>query len=544
MAGGSAVALGKTFRRCSCRGENGKELGKACPKLKNTRHGTWCYRIELPAGAAGGRRPRRRSGFADKDSAQAELDQIRDLLTLPDEDDQAALTRVGDVIAVAIAAKKPIPPVDQIRQLLRARVETLEYPTVEQWLLSWLPTKKRVKRNTYRSYESQIRLYLVPYLGSIRLDKLRVAHVADMFDAIVEHNAEILAARASKDLKRREAVKYQRPVGGSSMQRIRETLRAALNGAIREELLTFNAAKWVEMPPADRPKPLVWTDERVEYWRRTGKLPSPVMVWTPAQTGAFLDHAIHDRLYPLFHLVAHRGLRRGEACGQRWIDTHLDAGSMDVFNQLVQYGWETGMDTPKTDDSAASVALDGDTVLILRAHRKRQDAEREAAGIKWVESGLVFTQEDGKPLHPADVTEHFKYLARQAGLPPIRLHDLRHGAATIALAAGVEMKVVQHMLRHASITTTSDLYTNVLPELARTAAEAMAKMIPRAKINVLGLSSGTHQPDVDSRNDQENAVETTKPQVSDNANLGSCSTPPGTRTPNPLVKSQLLCQLS
>jgi integrase len=328
------------------------------------------------------------------------------------------------------------------------------------------------------------------------------------------------------------------------LQRIRETLRAALNGANREELLTFNAAKWVEMPPADRAKPLVWTDGRVEHWRRTGKVPGPVMVWTPEQTGAFLDHAIHDRLYPLFHLVAHRGLRRGEACGQRWIDTHLDTGSIDVFNQLVQYGWETGQDTPKTDDSAATIALDSDTILILRAHRKRQNFERDAAGIKWAESGLVFTEENGNPLHPADVTEHFKFLSKQAGLPPIRLHDLRHGAATIALAAGVEMKVVQHMLRHASITTTSDLYTNVLPELARSAAEATARMIPRTKINILGHPSGTHQPDVDSHNDHEMSPESTKPQVSGETDLRSGGTPPGTRTPNPLVKSQLLCQLS
>lgn len=104
-------------------------------------------------------RPRRRSGFEDATSAQAELDQIRDLLALPDKDDLAAITRVGDVVAAAIAEKKPIPPVDQIRQLLRARVQTLEYPTVEQWLLTWLPTKRRIRRNTYRSYESQVRLY-------------------------------------------------------------------------------------------------------------------------------------------------------------------------------------------------------------------------------------------------------------------------------------------------------------------------------------------------------------------------------------------------
>jgi site-specific recombinase XerD len=92
----------------------------------------------------------------------------------------------------------------------------------------------------------------------------------------------------------------------------------------------------------------------------------------------------------------------------------------------------------------------------------------------------VFTEPNGKPLHPADVTEHFQLLVRQAGLPPIRLHDLRHGAATNALAAGVDMKVVQATLRHASITTTADTYTSVLPELARAAAEQTAMIIPRS----------------------------------------------------------------
>jgi integrase len=87
----------------------------------------------------------------------------------------------------------------------------------------------------------------------------------------------------------------------------------------------MNPAKWVEMPPVVRPKPLVWTEERIEQWKRSGKLPGPVMVWTPEQTGQFLDHVVHHRLYPLFLLVAHRGLRRGEACGARWPDTNLDA---------------------------------------------------------------------------------------------------------------------------------------------------------------------------------------------------------------------------
>lgn len=105
------------------------------------------------------------------------------------------------------------------------------------------------------SYESHLRLYLVPYLGAVRIDKLRVAHVADMFEQIAEHNEEIAAARASTDAARREAVKWQRPAGPTSMQRIRETLRTALNDAIRQELLTVNVAKWVEMPPRCGPAP-------------------------------------------------------------------------------------------------------------------------------------------------------------------------------------------------------------------------------------------------------------------------------------------------
>jgi integrase len=121
----------------------------------------------------------------------------------------------------------------------------------------------------------------------------------------------------------------------------------------------------------------------------------------------------------------------------------------------------------------ATVALDPATTIELLEHRDRQNIERQtviSSGDAWAESGMVFTDIDGGELHPAPVTSRFRALLTQAGLPPIRLHDLRHGAATTALAAGVDMKVVQAMLRHANITTTSNLYTNVLPEVAQAAA--------------------------------------------------------------------------
>ena len=175
----------------------------------------------------------------------------------------------------------------------------------------------------------------------------------------------------------------------------------------------------------------------VERWRETGEPPSPVMCWTPAQLGAFLDAAEGDRLYGLFHLVAHRGLRRGEACGLGWSDVDLDAGRMTVRRQLVQLGWEVYEDTPKSDAGDRTIALDAGTVASLRAHRRQQVAARLEWGPAWVDSGKVFTREDGSALHPATVTDRFHALVEAAGLPPVRLHDLRHGAASLMLVRRV-----------------------------------------------------------------------------------------------------------
>jgi hypothetical protein len=137
-------------------------------------------------------------------------------------------------------------------------------------------------------------------------------------------------------------------------------------------------------------------------------------------------------------------------------------------------------DKPKSDAGDREVALDAGTVAALRAHRRRQIASRLQWGPAWVDSGKVFTREDGSVLHPATVTNRFQTLAAAATLPPIRLHDLRRGAASLMLAAGVAPKVVQETLGHSSITLTLDTYTSVYDEVAAEAAEAAAALVPRA----------------------------------------------------------------
>jgi integrase len=352
-------------------------------------------------------------------------------------------------------------------------------------------------------YEAHVRLYFKPYLGTVWLDRLTVAHIQDLFDEIDAHNGQVLTTNAARHAAadaartaarphdRRAAAHvrqqlaalppYRRPVGAATKQRIRATLRSALTTARKQGKISYNPASDVELPSGRRPKALVWTDERVARWAETGQRPSPVMVWTPTQTARFLDHAAGDRLYALFHLIAFRGLRRGEACGLHWTEVDLQAKTLTVAWQLVQLGWKTELTVPKSDAGDRTVALDADTATVLSAHRKTQLEERLAWGPAWTDTGLVFTREDGAVVHPSAVTDRFRQLAGDAGLPPIRLHDLRHGAATYALAAGAELKVVQEMLGHSTIVLTGDTYTSVLPEVARAAAEGTADLIRRAR---------------------------------------------------------------
>jgi len=132
---------------------------------------------------------------------------------------------------------------------------------------------------------------------------------------------------------------------------------------------------------------------------------------------------------------------------------------------------------PKTAKGRRSIALDPATVAALRDHRRWQLEERLAVGPRWEDSGLVFTWPDGRPLHPERFSKWFEQHARAAGLPKIRLHDVRHSYATAALAAGIPAKIVSERLGHANIAITMDTYSHVLPGLDEQAAGTVAQLI-------------------------------------------------------------------
>lgn len=408
------------FKRCGCVDqETGRALGKSCPRLLDPDHGSWYFQCTV-TGVFGASQQMRRGGFATPEAAAK------------------ARSRV----------------------LAESRRHRGAGCSVAECLRQWLSvSEQRVRPNTLRAYATHIDRYLIPHLGHLPLTKLAPGHVSTMLTALAHKTSQ-----------------HGKPLSATTVRRIWATLRAALSWAVRAGLIERNAAKLVQMPREPARPPQVWTQELVAEWNATGQRPL-VAVWTLAQLRQFLDQVRDDRLFALWWLFSLRGLRRGEAAGLRWVDVSLEDRALKIAQQRITVGATVQIGEPKTPSGRRSIALDRNTVEVLRLHRERQLAEAAAAGVRWRNSGYVFTKLDGDPLHPNFMTHRFADLLIGSGLPPIRLHDLRHGAATLAHHAGVDLKSVQDQLGHASYQLTADTYTNVLPETQQHAADAVADLI-------------------------------------------------------------------
>jgi len=308
---------------------------------------------------------------------------------------------------------------------------------VGTFLRQWLDGKRSLRDTTRRGYEIHLRLYLEPTIGAMRLADLRPHHVDWLY-------GELLADPDNQ-------------VTPNTIRHLHATLRSALNTAVKRRLIPWNPAQHVELPVNSRPA---------------------TRVWTPEQLGCFLDSIADHRLYAFFHLVAFAGLRRGEALGLAWEDVDFDRRLIRIRQQLVDAGRGAYLGPPKTRSGVRGVSLDALTADVLKSHRRQQDREREQWGSVWIDNGLVFTREDGTPFRPEYLTHLFNRLVGLAGLPRIRLHDLRHTSASLALAAGIPIKVVSERLGHSSTAITSDLYTHVIPVVAQEAADSLAALIP------------------------------------------------------------------
>lgn len=510
---------GGVTKRCECRSADGKRLGQSCPDLNKRSHGNFEIQQALVPGGDGGRQRFRRTGYTAVKDANSDLSRVQAIVDLADEDDLDAQQRIASLLMDVMHERRAIPEPVEVSRKLGVGVPLDGKMTVGTWLDNWLG-KKKTRSTTNAAYRSHVEYHLKPRIGHLRLDKLGVDHLEDMF-ASIQEDAETIAAenaarreqearcrwgkpgRPPMAIRHRLAVErerlaemppFRKVTGTGSLHAIRRTLRTALNAAIGRKLITFNPARYVELTAHARPTGMLWTEERVTHWRATGEVPSPVMVWTPAQLGRFLDAAEADRIYAFFHLIAHHGLRRGEGVGQEWAHVNYRAKQIAVVREIVVDGWTPVETAPKTTGSQDTVQIDSGTVTVLKEHRKRQLAERDAwnaaaaarrengeEAVDWTDTGKVFAQPDGTWLHPEMVSDAFRRILRSTDLPPINLRDLRHGAASLIKAAGGDLHDAKVKLRHSTITLTSDTYTTLFREAEEELTEKVAGIVPRAR---------------------------------------------------------------
>lgn len=311
------------------------------------------------------------------------------------------------------------------------------------YLRSWLDETARpsVSANTLRGYEDAV-AHLAP-LADVPL--------ADLTPEAIEYTLNRLTTN-----RRRKAgdTSPPKPASPKTVRNVQLMLRAALGLAERRGHIAKNPAKLVPLQRVPR---------------------TSMDVLTPERARAILAAIAGDR-YEAGYALGFVGLRASEVLGLTWDDVDLKAGVARVRYQLVGSGETAVRAELKTAASGASVPLPGFVIDRLKAHRLVQLEERAAAGVP-TEDGYVLVTPNGLPVNGSWYTKHFQSLLEASGLPKMRLHVLRHGAATLLVGAGVHPRVAQELLRHASSKTTMEIYSHVSAAQQRTAVDLLQKAI-------------------------------------------------------------------
>jgi integrase len=327
--------------------------------------------------------------------------------------------------------------------------------SLRDYLDYWLREIASHKRPaTLRGYESAIRLHIIPVLGTKKLDKLTGADVRHL---IAVCRQKCLCCTNGYDKNREETKRCcsadrccGRTPSRRQIQYIHAVLRNALSNAEREELVNRNVAKLVQIPTP-------------RYKVGKGLPVSDVKKLLSASKGS--------RFYPVYVLAATLGLRRGELLGLRWRDIDFAKNTLEVAQTVQRVSGRLIIDETKTDASDAVVPLPKIARAVLLEQQDQQAKIRDAAGELWTDHDLVFTTSVGAPIEPRYLNTHWEGIRAQAGLPGIRLHDLRHTVVSLLLELGTPPHVVQAIARHADLDVTMKIYAHTNLDTMREALD-------------------------------------------------------------------------
>ncbi|MGW4030937.1 site-specific integrase [Streptomyces sp. NPDC004838] len=343
-------------------------------------------------------------------------------------------------------------------------------PTLATYLAYWLRdvVEPNLRPLTAATYETAVRLYIVPFLGSRRLDRLTVQDMRSWLNKLAE---ACQCCAQGKDERRPEEKRRCCAIGKCcrgtlakrSVNDARTVLRSALTNAVVEERISRNVAQLVKVQRARRRKPDPWSVE---------------------EACAFLANAQtwRDSLYAAYSLILVLGLRKGEVLGLTWSDVDLEAGELRIRHQLQRVRRRLiHTDTAKTEASEAVLPLPGICLAALRLRRQAQEAARLKAGELWAESDLVFTTRYGTPVEPRNFNREFNRRCGRAEVRIIRVHDTRHTCASLLAALDVHPRIAMQILRHSEIAVTMEVYTHVPSAATRKALRKLGKALDGSK---------------------------------------------------------------
>ena len=316
--------------------------------------------------------------------------------------------------------------------------------TVGQFLIDWLENvaKPKLRPRSFRSYRTIVGQYLVPRLGHVQLAKITPQHVQSFQN-------ELLA---------RPLARGTGTVSSGTVINARRVLGRAMEQAAHWGLIARNPVRLVDGPHVTRKE---------------------IQPLDPDQARQLLAAISGDRLEALYTVALALGLRRGEALGLKWDDVDFLTSTLYVQRSLQRGDNGLELVDVKTKKSRRAIPLPLIALRSLQKHRQRQELERQTATMAnlWTETGLVFTNVTGGPMDPETATKSFQRVLKRGGLPHQRFHDLRHACASLLLAQGLDLKVIQEILGHSTITITADLYAHVMMGAKRQAAAQMDAML-------------------------------------------------------------------
>jgi integrase len=316
------------------------------------------------------------------------------------------------------------------RELEQGTMVTRARQNTGQFLEHWLERvhKPTIRESSYIRYRTILDQHLLPALGPIQLQKLTPEHIETLYE---RKQKEGLSARTIRTL--------------------HVVLHRALETAVRRRYIARNVCDDVSLPRLSRHE---------------------IRPLTGEQAHRLLASARGHRLECLLMVALATGMRRGELLALRWKDIDFERKSLSIRHTVNRFERRGYIETePKTQSSRRNIILPSFVIEALKQHRVRQVEARLKAGTAWQEHDLVFCNMYGRYMDPAGLRRLYKGLLKQAGLPDLRFHDLRHSAATILLSMGVPAKVIQELLGHSQISMTLGTYSHVLPGMQQDAMD-------------------------------------------------------------------------